>query len=77
VEEQAPRDKTHDLNTLDFFSLNVCSIRNRLIYVELIHSISKYDIIGFTETKLDDCDVIKLPGYAFYAKHRHIFSTVR
>lgn len=58
-------------------SLNVCGIKTRLNYAEFTDFISKYDIIGLTETKTDDSDSISLPGYVSFTKNRHTLSNVR
>lgn len=62
---------------LKFLSLNVCGIKTRLNYAEFTDFISKYDIIGLTETKTDDSDSISLPGYVLFTKNRHTLSNVR
>lgn len=62
---------------LKLLSLNVCGIKTRLSYAEFTDFVSKYDIIGLTETKTDDSDSISLPGYVSFTKNRHTLSNVR
>ena len=53
-----------------FGSIKVCGLKRRLDYPEFIEAISNYDIMCFTETKLDHTDVISVPGYCFLSQHR-------
>ena len=56
----------------------MCGIKNRLNkYKEFLDFISSYDVIGLTETKVDDADNISIPGYVIYAKNRHTLSKTR
>ena len=41
-----------------------------LDYPEFVNTICKYDILCFTETKLDNTDVVSVPGYNFLSQHR-------
>lgn len=53
-----------------FGSVNVCGLKRRLDYPEFVNTICKYDILCFTETKLDSTDVVSVPGYNFLSQHR-------
>lgn len=44
---------------LKFLSLNVCGVKNNLNYQELTDFTTNYDVLSLTETKPDDCDIIK------------------
>ena len=57
-------------NFLNFMSLNVCGLRNRLEYIEFLDLINAHDIIGFQETKTDYLDNLQIEGYTLYLKHR-------
>jgi hypothetical protein len=41
----------------------VCGVKNKLNYAEFNDLICKYDKIGLTETKTDDCDSLQIPGF--------------
>ena len=49
---------------LSFLSINVGGLRNKLQIPEFVEFVSKYDILCFTETKLDGSDSMStlLPG---------------
>ena len=51
------------VNQLSFGSVNVCGLKRRLDYPEFVDTVCKYDCLCITETKLDDTDVISVPGY--------------
>lgn len=52
-----------------FGSVNVCGLKRRLDYPEFVNTICKYDILCFTETKLDSTDVVSVPGFNFLSQH--------
>ena len=58
------------VNQLSFGSVNVCGLKRRLDYPEFVDTVCKYDCLCITETKLDDTDVISVPGYNFLSQHR-------
>ena len=51
-------------------SLNVCGIRRKMQYPEFRDLISNYDLFCVTESKLDNHDLITLPGYKFISQPR-------
>ena len=51
-------------------SLNVCSLKRRILYPEFCDLISEYDIFGISETKLDDFDIVQIPNYDFFTQTR-------
>ena len=57
-------------NCLNLLSLNVCGIRNRILYPEFKSLLSNYDIVCFTETKVDDLDIVEYNDYIFHFKNR-------
>ena len=56
--------------TLKCGSLNVCGIRRKMQYPEFRDLISNYDLFCVTESKLDNHDLITLPGYKFISQPR-------
>ena len=44
-------------------TLNVCGLKNRLNYPDFTDYISNYDILCLVETKLDQTDIVSLPGF--------------
>jgi hypothetical protein len=46
-------------------------------YPEFENLIEKHNIVHFVETKTDDIDEIKLPGYKFHMKNRKTNSRVK
>lgn len=57
-------------NELLFGTKNVCGLERRLHYPEVLNIIDSYDIVCIVETKLDNTDVISVPGYTFLSQHR-------
>ena len=55
---------------LVFGCLNVCGLKSRLNFPEFIETLACYDVLCVTETKLDETDVISIPGYNFMSQHR-------
>ena len=53
--------------------LNVCGLKTRLCFTDVLHFINQYDI----ETKLDDIDKIDIPGYTLYTNNRTLKSCVK
>ena len=51
-------------------SLNVCGIRRKLQYPEFRELISNYDLFCVTESKLDNYDIVDVPGYKFISQTR-------
>ncbi|MEW8547180.1 MAG: endonuclease/exonuclease/phosphatase family protein, partial [Candidatus Thiodiazotropha sp.] len=56
--------------TLKCGSLNVCGIKRKMQYPELCELICNYDLFCVTETKIDNHDIITLPGYNFLSQSR-------
>ena len=48
---------------LSCLALNVCGIRSKLLYPELLELVSKHDIICISETKLAGTDTVDVDGY--------------
>lgn len=51
-------------------ALNCGSILNRMHYPEFINLVQNHNFICLTETKTNDVDTIKIPGYIFKMKNR-------
>ena len=70
-------EKTHtvhkDYNNICLLSLNVCGIKQKLLYPELESLLNNYDILCLTETKLDDLDEIQCNDFIFHHKNRKKF----
>ncbi|CAG2257963.1 unnamed protein product [Mytilus edulis] len=62
---------------LNILSLNCCGIIKKLQYPEFENLLRSHDIICLVETKLDDRDEIKLPGYIFRFKNRKKIAKVK
>lgn len=45
-------------NCINILSLNVCGIRNKIVYPEFKSLLDNHDIVCLTEAKLDDCDAL-------------------
>ena len=50
--------------------LNVCGLKSRVNYPEFVSFFNTYDILCFVETKLDDADVVSLPGFICISQPR-------
>ena len=55
---------------LKITSLNVCGLRSKTLFPDFNEFVSRFDIIGFQETKTDQLDDLTLPGYILKFKHR-------
>ena len=55
---------------LNVCSLNVNGLKKRIDYPDFTEFVSKYDIFCISETHLDKTDIVDLPGYTFFTKHR-------
>ena len=53
-----------------FASLNVCGLKRRAEYPEFIEFVKKYDLVCFSETKIDATDIISFPGFCCYDQPR-------
>ena len=49
-------------------SLNVCGLKKRAEYPDFIDMVESFDLICFSESKIDDTDVISFPGYCNIAQ---------
>jgi hypothetical protein len=67
----------YDFNMLNILYVNCCSLVNKLHYPEFENLIEKHNIVCFVETKTDDMNEIKLPGYKFHMKNRKTNSRVK
>ena len=57
-------------NELNFGCLNVCGLKRRVHFPEFQETLSDFDILCVTETKLDHTDVISIPGYGSLSQVR-------
>ena len=53
-----------------FGCINVCGLKHRLNYPEFEETVTNFDILCVTETKLAHTDVISVPGYNFLSQQR-------
>ena len=53
---------------LIFGCINACRLKWRLQYPEFYETLSDFDILCVTETKLDHIDIITIPGYGFLSQ---------
>ena len=60
----------HKPNVLNILALNCCGFNKKVKYPEFDKLIRNHDIVCMVETKTDDRDEIKLPGYVFKLKNR-------
>jgi hypothetical protein len=69
----------YDFDILNILYVNCCGLVlvNKLHYPEFENLIEKHNIVRFVETKTDDMDEIKLPGYKFHMKNRKTNSRVK
>ena len=67
----------YDFNMLSILYVNCCGLVNKLYYPEFENLIEKHNIVCFVETKTNDMDEIKLPGYKFHMKNRKTNSRVK
>lgn len=58
-------------------SLNVCGLVSKLSCPEFSNLINAYDIIGIQESKTDDTDAVKIPGYTVFLHNRASISRFR
>lgn len=55
-------------------TLNVCGLRKRSNYPDFFENFVDYDIVCFTEAKIDETDIILFPGFtAFYQPRKQKF----
>lgn len=71
------RDNRDNCSSVSLLSLNVCGIKNRLLYPEFRTLINSFDVLCLTETKLDDCDTIECEEFIFKFKNRHKITNYR
>ena len=48
---------------MKFATLNVCGLKTRINYPDFTDYLSNYDILCLVETKLDQTDIVSLPGF--------------
>ena len=66
IKVNAPCDAKPKLNAkcaFKFASHNVCGLTRRADYPEFIELVNKCDLIYFSESKIDEKDVVLIPGY--------------
>ena len=44
-------------------TLNVCGLRRRSNFPEFLEFVQRFDLLCFSESKIDETDVISFPGY--------------
>lgn len=54
--------------------MNVCGIRSKLASEEFDNYVRGFDVIILTETKLDEVDILEIPGYKIFRKDRKVCS---
>ena len=69
--------KSNKENFLNILSLNVCGLESKKVTPEFLDFISKYDIIGFQETKTNQFDTIELNDFNICFKNRSDISKKR
>ena len=62
---------------LKVLAINTCGLRSKLNYPEFVELIHSYDINGVQETKLDNIDSIRVPGYEIICQNRNELSRCR
>ena len=68
------KEKSHVAQeSLSFLALNVCGLKTKLLCPDFLDFVSQFDVIIFTETKLDDTDKVEIPGYTVFYKNRSKF----
>ncbi|MEW8548622.1 MAG: reverse transcriptase family protein [Candidatus Thiodiazotropha sp.] len=50
--------------------MNVCGLKRRAQYPDFIDMVENYDLLCFTETKIDETDIISFPGYCNFSQPR-------
>lgn len=48
----------------------MCGLTTKLQSSDIFDFINKYDIVCLTETKTDKCDIINIPNFDVFCKHR-------
>ena len=66
----APLHNNLNENVLKFASLNVCGLKTRLEYPDFVTYFSSFDIICYQETKVDEFDILSLPGFTAISQPR-------
>ena len=58
------------LGNLNVLTLNVGGLKSKVYRPEFVDFCTKFEIIGFQETKTDSLDEIILPNFILHFKHR-------
>ena len=66
----APLHNNLNEKVLKFASLNVCGLNTRLEYPDFVTYFSSFDIICYQETKVDEFDILSLPGFTAISQPR-------
>ena len=66
----APLHNNLNETVLKFASLNVCGLKTRLEYPDFVTYFSSFDIICYQETKVDEFDILSLPGFTAISQPR-------
>ena len=56
--------------TLQFATLNVCGLKTRSKYPDFVDFCNKYDFLCFTETKIEETEVISIPEFISFSQSR-------
>ena len=67
----------YDFSMLNILYVKCCGLVNKVHFPEFENLIEKHNIVCFVETKTDDMDEIKLPGYKFHMKNRKTNNRVK
>lgn len=63
-------ENTSHYRKLHFATLNVCGLKTRSQYPDFIDYCNKFDLLCFTETKIDETDVIPISGFITFSQSR-------
>ena len=66
----APLHNNLNKQVLKIASLNVCGLKTRLEYRDFVTYFSSFDNICYQETKVDEFDILSLPGFTAISQPR-------
>jgi len=70
--ESYTHDRSHSKEKLKCAFINVCGLCSKLNNPDFVSFVNDYDIVNFSETKLDCYDRPHIDGYTFIGKNRDI-----
>ena len=59
-----------DLSNVRVICINVCGLTSKLVIPEFIEILNNYGTVCLTETKTDKADIIDIPNFHVFCKHR-------